>query len=124
MESPKTDLAPFVGEMGETVFFVTDIAPCFPGGQASFQDYLQNTLGRLLAKPGESVQNSLRFKFLVEKDGAINMVESAQPIAEWIPAEVVQQCVQALQEMPAWSPGIYKGRPVAVKMLMVFGLGE
>ena len=123
MESPKIDLAPYVDELGETVFLVTDIAPEFPAGKSAFDDYLQNALGDLLIQPGESVQNSVRIKYSVEKDGRVVNVETEQ-VAEWVSKEVVRRCKTVLQEMPNWSPGIYKDRPVKVKMLMDFSLRE
>ncbi|MFN0176188.1 MAG: hypothetical protein ACKVU0_16195 [Saprospiraceae bacterium] len=124
METPKIDLAPVVDDMGETVFLVTDVAPEFPGGKVSLNDYLQNSLGDLLAKPGEGTQNSLYVKFYVTKDGKIEAVEPAQPFPEWVPATTPQRCMDAVSEMPTWSPGRYKNRPVKVNMLMVFSLRE
>lgn len=122
-EPPKVDLSPYVDEKGETVFLVTDVSPEFPGGSDAFLDYLQNAVGDLLIKPGESVQNSVYIKFTIEKDGSITEVMPDR-IAEWIPGAVVERCKNAVQEMPNWSPGIYKDRPVKVRMLKTFSLRE
>lgn len=124
IEAPKTDLAPFVDDMGETVFLVTDIAPEFPGGRASLEDYLQNAVGDLLINPGESVQNSIRIKFTVEKDGRITNIETEKRLSEWISKEAVQRCKSVVEEMPVWLPGVFKDKPVKVKMILSFSLRE
>lgn len=124
LESPKVDLAPFIDSLGESTFLVTDISPAFPGGTPVLNDYLQSRLGDLLAKPNGEVQNTLFFKFSVLKDGKIVAVEPANPIPEWIPASTVKRCEAAVREMPDWTPGVFKDRPVKVKMLMTFSLQE
>jgi len=125
MESPKIDLAPYVDDKGETVFLVTDEAPEFPGGSLVFSDYIQNIVGDLLTKQDEPPQRSMRILFTVEKDGSISEIEPVQSPLEWDSKKVVEQrCLQAIQEMPTWSPGRYKDKPVKVKMVMDFSLRE
>lgn len=124
LEYYKTDLTPFVDEMGESVFLVTDISPEFPGGMDSRKDYLQNLLGDLLAKPNAQIHNTLYIKFSVKNNGEITEVEPAQPFPTWVPAATGERCLQAVKEMPQWSPGIFKNRPVKVKMILTFSLGE
>jgi hypothetical protein len=124
-ESPKIDLAPYVDDTGETVFLVTDVAPEFPGGSLVFSDYLQNVVGDLLTKQDEPPQRNLRILFFVEKDGRISEIELVQSPFEWDSKKVIEQrCLQAIQEMPTWSPGRYKEKPVKVKMVVDFSLSE
>lgn len=124
LEYHKTDLTPFVDEMGESVFLVTEVSPEFPGGAISQEDYFQNLLSDLLSKPEEETHNTLYIKFSIQKDGKIVEIEPAQPFLEWISAKTVQRCLEAIRQMPDWSPGLYKGHPVKVKMLQAFGLRE
>lgn len=119
----KSDLAPLVDELGEPVFLVTEISPEFPGGKNSLDDYMQNLLGDLLAKDGEAVQNSLYVKFSVQKeDGKIEEIVPAQPFPDWVPPATAQRCLEAVRNMPNWSPGVYRNRPVKTIMLISFGL--
>jgi len=122
LEYHKIDLTPFVDDMGESVFLVTDVSPEFPGGAITKEDYFQNVLSDLLSKPGEVTQNTLYIRFSVQKDGKIEAVEPAQPFPEWVPAITGQRCLEAVRDMPNWSPGMYKNRPVKVSMLMIFSL--
>jgi hypothetical protein len=122
LEAEKVDLSPFVDNLGETTFLVTDITPEFPGGAIALKDYLQNLLGDLLARSTDEVQNTLFIKFTVLKDGKIEAVEPANPFLDWIPISVTQRCMAALRDMPAWTPGIFKEDPVRVKLLMTLSL--
>jgi len=124
VEYHKIDLTPFVDDMGEPVFLVTDISPEFPGGAITQKDYFQNMLGELLSKPEGETHNTLYIKFSVNKDGKIETVEPAQTFPEWVPAASGQRCLEAVREMPAWSPGRYKDRPVKMKMMIEFPLSE
>lgn len=120
--SDKVDLSPFVDELGESVFLVSDISPEFPGGTASLKDYQQNLLGDLLARSTDEVQNTLFIKFSVLKDGKIDAVEAANPFPDWIPASTIQRCMAAVRDMPVWSPGIFNEEPVKVKLMINFSL--
>ncbi len=124
LEYHKIDLTPFVDDMGESAFLVTDISPEFPGGAITQEDYFQNMVGDLLSKPEEVTHNTLFVKFSVQKDGKIEAVEPAHPFPEWVPAVTGQRCLEAVRDMPNWSPGRYKDRAVKVNMLMVFRLRE
>jgi len=81
-------------------------------------------VGQQVLKPGEVTHNTLFIKFSVQKDGKIGEVEPAHPFPEWVPAASGQRCLEAVREMPAWSPGRYKDRPVKMKMMIVFPLSE
>jgi hypothetical protein len=99
------DLAPYVDSMGNAVFLVPEVSPEFPGGRASMRDYLQNFLGDILARPDEGVQLSVFIKFVVQTDGSIAEVAPANPLPDWISAEITQRCLEAVREMPPWTPG-------------------
>jgi len=122
IETKKFDLSPFVDQFGASFFLVTDISPEFPGGSTSFKDYQQNLLGDLLARSTDEVQNTLFIRYSVLKDGKIGAVEAASPFPDWIPASTIQRCMAAVRDMPVWSPGIFNGEPVNVKLLIDFSL--
>lgn len=121
-EYRKTDIGPFIDETGEVVFLVTETGPSFPGGADVQSDYFKNFLDDLLVKPGEATQHTMLVQFLVLPNGQIAEVSSARTIDSWIPETSVQCCIHAVRDMPAWSPGLHRGRPVKVKMLLTFSL--
>jgi hypothetical protein len=116
------DLAPLIDEQGNAVFLVPEVSPEFPGGPGSMQDYLQNYLGDIMAGPNEGVQNTVYIKLVVQIDGSVKEVAPAQSFPDWIPAEIPQRCLEAVQQMPPWTPGQYRGRPVKVAVLVDIGL--
>ena len=118
------ELSPFVDETGESVFLVSEVSPEFPGGLESQRDYFHNLLQDLFPKPGEVTHNTLYIRFSVLKDGSIVDVGPANQFPEWVPASTKQRCLEAVREMPAWSPGMYRDRPVKVCMIQIFSLGE
>lgn len=124
MEFKKTDLAPYIDDNGNTIFLVTDVSPAFPNGDTLLRKMLQGSLGDILSGPDDEVQNSIYIKFSVETDGSIAEVEEAQQHSEWIKPEIIKSCLETVRAMPKWSPGIWKGKPVKVKMLISVNLRE
>lgn len=120
----KTDLTPLVDAQGTPIYLVTELSPEFPGGAAGLQEYLRNRLGDLLAKPNGEIVNTLYIRFTVTQEGKIEAIEPASPFPDWIPAATIKKCLAAVQEMPIWSPGVFKDQAVKVKMLQVFALGQ
>ncbi len=118
------DLSPFVNEQGEVVYWVTDVAPQFPGGRLAIQQYMSDVVGPIVSGPDDEVQNSVYVRCTIGPGGSIGNVAEAQPPAPWIPVEIVAQCLDAVRYMPAWSPGIFKGKPVRVCVLVEVGLKE
>ena len=120
----KTDLAPYIDDNGNTVFLVTDISPAFPNGDTLLRKMLRDSIGDILSGPNDEVQNSIYIKFSVETDGSIAEVEEAQQHSEWIKPEIIKSCLETVRAMPKWSPGIWKGKTVKVKMLISVNLRE
>ncbi|MBN8679143.1 MAG: hypothetical protein J0M29_13020 [Chitinophagales bacterium] len=116
------DLSPLVDDMGDAVFLVPEVSPEFSGGKAGLQEYLQKYLGDLMAGPNEGVENTIYVKFVVQKDGSIQGVSFANPAPDWISPDIPQRCLSAIEQMPPWTPGSYRGRPVKVALMIDIGL--
>lgn len=124
VEYRKTDLAPFVDDNGITCFLVTDVSPEFPRGAVALQKMLRDSIGSIFAGPEEGAQNTIYLKFAVEKDGSISEVEPAQQHPGWVRTAYIDRCIRIIQSMPPWSPGIWKDKPVKVKMMISMNLKE
>ncbi len=118
------DLTPFVNEQGDLVYWVADVAPQFPGGQKAIQQYMRDVIGPSVSGPDDEVQNSVYIRCTIGVKGDISEVAEAQRHADWIPVETIAQCLDAVRYMPAWSPGIFKGQPVRVCVLVEVALKE
>lgn len=122
MKFQHIELAPIINDMGESVYLVTEQSPEFPGSNAAFQDYLKNELKGLLAPSNEEAAYMIYYKFVVNTDGHIESIELAQPLLEWMSKSVDKQLFTALQNMPDWTPGRYRGKPVKTVLLAEFNL--
>lgn len=120
----KRDLSPFVNNQGEVVYWVSDVAPRFPGGKKAMQQYMLDVLGAVVAEQDMEVQNSVYVRCTIGIDGTISEVAEAQPHPPWVPVEIITQCVDAVRYMPAWSPGVFRSKPVRVCVLVEVALKE
>lgn len=120
----KLDFSPYVDDGGEVVYWVTDLAPQFPGGRKALQQYMLDVLGAGVSGPDDEVQSSVYIRCTIGTDGSIDDVAEAQQHPPWVPVEIITHCLDAVRYMPAWSPGVFKGKPVRVCVLVEIGLKE
>ncbi len=118
----QTDLAPYTSEDGYVVYLVPEVAPQFPGGAAALQQYKQDVLGPAFAGPDDEVQKSVYIYCVITADGQVTGVREAQSHYGIIPEDVIMHCLDAVRYMPAWSPGLFNGKPVQVARLLEFSL--
>ena len=124
MEFQKTDLAPFIDDNGSVVFLVAEASPEYPGGDVAMQKVFSDLLGNIVSGPQDEVHSTIAIKFLVNEDGRVTEVGTAQEHPEWISAARIETCLSAINTMPKWRPGLYEGKPVRVKMLATINLKE
>ena len=124
LRTTKCDLAPYVDDDGEVVYWVADVAPQFPGGKAALRQYLHDVIGPVMSGPDDEVHNSIYVRCTIAADGSILQVAGAQPHADWIPVETITRCLDAVRYMPAWSPGTFQGKTVRVCLLVEVALKE
>ena len=120
----KTDLAPFVDNDGYVVYWVTEVAPQFPGGKVALQQYKQDVIGLRLSGPNDEVQQSVYIACTIASDGSLVDLAEAQPHGDWIPREIVEQCLDTVRYMPVWTPGRFLDKPVRTRVLVEFSLKE
>ena len=124
LRTTKCDLAPYVDDDGEVVYWVADVAPQFPGGKKALRQYLHDVIGPIMSGPDDEVHNSIYVRCTIATDGSILQVAGAQPHADWIPVETITRCLDAVRYMPAWSPGTFQGKPVRMCQLVEVALKE
>lgn len=90
------------------VFFVPEVMPSFPEGN------LQAWISSHIVYPREAIIQRLEGKvyvqIVIEKDGSINNVK----ILRGADSLLNNEAVRVVKEMPRWTPGTIKGKPVAV----------
>ena len=94
----------------EEPFTVVDQMPKFPGEMNGLIEYMRNTL----KYPEEAYKNGIEgrvvVRFVVQKDGSVSdavVTKSLNPVCD-------AEALRVVNEMPAWEPGVQKGKKVPV----------
>lgn len=96
------------------IFTMVEEMPEYPGGQDGLMKYLASIIYPSKAKENDIV-GTVYAKFVIEKDGEVRNVEVARSSGAGILDSAVVSHVQA---MPAWKPGIQRGKPVRVQYVV------
>lgn len=110
MEQPAENDSQSAGHFFRTI----DTMPQFPGGDAEMLNYLRNHLPYPPLAKLQGIQGSIYISFIVEVSGKITSVE----IIKGLTGECDDAAIKAVQSMPDWQPGFYKGKPVRVRFNM------
>jgi len=92
-------------------FIPVEDQPTFPGGEQALLKYLSQIKYPELAKES-AIQGTVYITFVVEKDGSITGVK----VLRGIGGGCDEESLRMIKNMPKWSPGKQRERPVRVKM--------
>ena len=103
--------------------FVADAVakwPEFPGGNEAFASYLKE-LGKDMVKalPDSVAKAYAQVEFIVDKDGTPVNFKVLKGVDSYFNASLVEK----MEQMPKWSPAIYREKPVAKKMVQTVPVG-
>uniref|UniRef100_UPI003216FF01 M56 family metallopeptidase n=1 Tax=uncultured Draconibacterium sp. TaxID=1573823 RepID=UPI003216FF01 len=97
-------------EKDETVFFIVEDMPEFPGGDLALRKFISKSI----KYPDLAVENGIQGKvyvtFVVTKDGSIANAR----IARGVDPLLDQEAIRVVNMQPTWKPGYQKGKPVNV----------
>ena len=97
--------------LGNKVFDVVEVMPCFPGGDVALMKFLAENIKYPVVAEDNGIQGRVICTFTVERDGSITDVK----ILKSVDPSLDKEAVRVLRAMPRWKPGIQKGAPVRVK---------
>jgi protein TonB len=105
----------------EEVFDVVEDEPGFPGGEEEMQRFIKSNIKYPEMSIQMGDQGKVYVRFVVEKDGSISNVS----IARSVTTELDKEATRVVKQMPKWSPGKQRGRPVRTNVVIpiVFKLG-
>lgn len=91
-----------------------------PGGSEAFAAYLKE-LGKDMVKvlPDSVTKAYAQVEFIVDKDGAPVNFKVLKGVDTYFNAVLVEK----MEQMPKWSPAIYREKPVAKKMVQTIPIG-
>ena len=99
-----------------------DVQPEFVGGQRELIKYVSSNIKYPLAARQNNIQGKVYVNFVVEKDGSVNEVKVRQGIG----GGCDEEAARLLRNSPKWKPGVLKGSPVRVSMVLpiTFQVGQ
>lgn len=97
-----------------TIFSVVEKQPEFPGGKEEMTKYIQKNLKYPTFARENGIQGRVIVSFTVERDGSITDIEVLRSPAE----KLSQEAIRIVKNMPKWKPGLLKGNPVRVKLML------
>lgn len=100
--------------VGNEVFTVVESPPAFPGGDDARRDYLTKALVYPDAAKKNGTEGIVYVTFVVEKDGKVSGVKVLRGIGDGCD----ESASNAVKSMPAWKPGMQRGKPVRVQFTM------
>jgi protein TonB len=88
-------------------------SPQFPGGDVAMAKYIQKNFkmpqySHLISK------GTVYIKFVVTADGDLSNITIERGLSE----EIDREALRTIESMPKWTPGKYRGRKVAVRMVI------
>ena len=93
--------------------------PTFPGGGASFLQYLDKMGKALVTSLPDGVKKAnMVIEFIVDADG----VPTNFSVIKGVNQDFDNELISVLEQMPAWQPAILNDKPVAKKMRQTFAI--
>ena len=95
-------------------FRVAEEMPEFPGGEEALYAYLYSKVSYTQMAKEANIQGTVYVGFIVEKDGSVSTVHLERGIGGGLD-EIV---LEAVRNMPDWSPGKQRSIPVRVRQIV------
>ena len=95
----------------DSIYYVTEIGPEFPGGPQALLDYLKANVNYPAQCREAKIQGRVLINFVVQKDGSIknvSVLKSVHPLLD-------EEARRVISTMPKWKPGMEHGTPVRVQ---------
>ncbi len=96
------------------VCMVVERMPEFPGGTEALIEYLSENVHYPVESQKMGVEGKVFVSFVVTSGGKVANVQIGRSVEAFIDAEAMR----VVKNMPDWTPGIQKGKPVAVKYML------
>jgi protein TonB len=101
-------------EVEDTPFTVVEDPPTFPGGESALFAYLSKSIKYPQMAQDAGIQGKVYVTFVVERDGSITDVKLMRGIG----GGCDEEAIRVVKNMPKWSPGKQRGKPVRVQFTL------
>ncbi len=95
----------------DSIFFIAEEMPKFPGGDAKLFEYVSNTIQYPVIAKTKKIQGRVYVQFIIERDGSVSRAK----IVRGIKNGCDEEALRVILAMPKWTPGKMHGDPVQVQ---------
>lgn len=99
----------------DTVYYIVDEFPEYPGGRDSYLDYLNEKMVYPADARRDNIQGRVLVQFIVEKDGSIT---NAKVLKNSRSESLDAEALRLIKKMPKWTPGKLNDTIRRVRMTM------
>ena len=103
-----------LGEGTSNPLYVAEKMPEFPGGKSAMTDYLRRNIHYPAEVLAKRISGVIQVSFVVGKDGSISDVA----IIKGFDKSCEEEAIRVISQMPRWTPGMQRGKPVFVQMVI------
>lgn len=104
-----------VEEKADEIFTIVEEQPSFQGGgNAAFLKWVGQNLKYPSQAQRMGIEGKVYVQFVIEKDGTVTDVKAIKGIG----GGADEEAVRVIKSAPKWSPGMQRGRPVRVRMIL------
>ncbi|MBK6266415.1 energy transducer TonB [Marivirga sp. S37H4] len=100
---------------GSLVFYVVETEPSYMGGNEAMIQFLEDNLKYPEEAKSDDQEGTVFVDFILSDKGVVTNSEVTTYTYKNIDPAFVKEALRVVDMMPAWSPGLQNGKPVAVK---------
>jgi TonB family protein len=87
----------------------TEVAPVYPGGQSSLEDYINNNIEYPQEAIDNNTEGTVQVQFSIDENGKVS---NAKALGTSLGYGLDEAAVKVVSQMPKWTPGMVKGKKV------------
>jgi protein TonB len=114
LENVNLEEEPEDSEPENKIFIIVEKEPEFPGGLDALYQYLGSKIKYPAMAKDSGIMGIVNLTFVVEKDGTITGVKLLRDIG----GGCGEEALRVIKEMPNWSPGKQRKKPVRVQFTL------
>lgn len=95
----------------DSIFFVAQQMPSFPGGERALLNFLNSNLKYPASAMKAGISGTVYLNFIIERNGDLSQIK----VLRGTNSECDKEAIRVLQSSPKWNAGMHKGQPVRVQ---------
>ena len=103
----------YTDELGNVVYYKSEIAPSYPAGNDGLNKYLEDNLKYPEEARNQGHEGTVFVDFIIDTNGQVREVVASDVVGENVDEAFKTEAVRVVSEMEGWNPGMQNGKQVA-----------